>query len=136
MTTGIVGTLGALAPSHEVGVQIAAAMGVGGVIGTTIAKRMEGLVLFFCRVFLFGLKKNQVTDLPQLVAAFHSFVGAAATLTAAAEYMGMHGAELNDNVMKSAIFLAASIGAMTFSGSLVAFGKVVGGCVCFLFCLF
>lgn len=62
--------------------------------------------------------------MPQLVAAFHSFVGAAATLTAAAEYMGMHGAELNDNVMKSAIFLAASIGAMTFSGSLVAFGKV------------
>lgn len=73
-------------------------MGIGGVIGTTIAKRME------------------VTDLPQLVAAFHSFVGAAATLTAAAEYMGMHGAELEDNVMKSAIFLAASIGAMTFSG--------------------
>ena len=45
MTTGIVGTLGALAPSHEVGVQIAAAMGVGGVIGTTIAKRMQ--VIFF-----------------------------------------------------------------------------------------
>lgn len=42
MTTGIVGSLGALAPSHEVGVQIAAAMGIGGVIGTTIAKRMQG----------------------------------------------------------------------------------------------
>jgi NAD(P) transhydrogenase len=108
MTTGIVGTLGALAPSHEVGIQIAAAMGIGGVIGTTIAKRM------------------QVTDLPQLVAAFHSFVGAAATLTAASEYMGLHGAELQDTVAKVAIFLAASIGAMTFSGSLVAFGKLHG----------
>jgi NAD(P) transhydrogenase len=106
MTTGITGTLGMMAPSHEVGMQIAAALGIGGVIGTTIAKRM------------------QVTDLPQLVAAFHSFVGAAAAMTAVGEYMHT-GTEL-DNISKTAIFLATSIGGMTFSGSLIAFGKLHG----------
>ncbi len=108
MSTGIAATLGALAPSHAVGMQIVGAMGIGGAIGATIARRMA------------------VTDLPQLVAAFHSFVGAAATLTAVAEYMGLLGAELADPVAKTAIFAATSIGAMTFSGSLIAFGKLHG----------
>jgi NAD(P) transhydrogenase len=108
MSTGIAATLGALAPTPAVGAQIAAALAGGGLVGATIARRMA------------------VTDLPQLVAAFHSFVGAAATLTAVAEYMGLHGVELGDPVAKTAIFLATSIGAMTFSGSLVAFGKLHG----------
>ena len=64
-----------------------------------------------------------VTDLPQLVAAFHSLVGLAAAITSVASYA------LNptsDPVHNVAIWLGTLIGAVTFTGSIVAFGKLQG----------
>ncbi|XP_014675964.1 PREDICTED: NAD(P) transhydrogenase, mitochondrial-like [Priapulus caudatus] len=111
VTGGIVGTLATLDISPEVYAQIAGCMGIGGGIGLTIAKRIE------------------VTDLPQLVALFHSFVGMAAVLTCLATYMHEYPTFATDpsaNVIKTALFLGTYIGGVTFSGSLVAYGKLQG----------
>lgn len=108
---GMGATMGALAPSHDVLTQMAAMMGVGGTIGAIISSRIA------------------VSDLPQLVAAFHSFVGLAAVLTAIAKYLADVDLFADDpagNVHKAAIFLGTFIGGVTFTGSLVAFGKLHG----------
>ena len=104
-------TMGALAPSHDVLTQMGAMMGVGGTIGAIISSRIA------------------VSDLPQLVAAFHSFVGLAAVLTAIAKYLAdvdLFADDPSGNVHKAAIFLGTFIGGVTFTGSLVAFGKLHG----------
>jgi len=108
---GIAATLGSLKPSPELLAQMSAVMATGGAMGLTIAKRIE------------------ITDLPQLVAAFHSLVGAAAVLTCIAEYMiefphlDTHPAA---NMVKTVAYLGTYIGGVTFSGSLVAYGKLQG----------
>ena len=64
------------------------------------------------------------TELPQTVAAFHSLVGLAAMGGAAGEYLGSS-EELAVGTLAS-IYLATLIGGVTFSGSIVAFGKLSG----------
>ncbi|XP_008288239.1 NAD(P) transhydrogenase, mitochondrial-like, partial [Stegastes partitus] len=108
---GIVATLGALKPNPELLAQMSAAMAVGGTAGLTIAKKI------------------QITDLPQLVAAFHSLVGMAAVLTCVAEYMIEYPHFATDpaaNLTKIVAYLGTYIGGITFSGSLVAYGKLQG----------
>ncbi|XP_053285659.1 NAD(P) transhydrogenase, mitochondrial [Pleuronectes platessa] len=108
---GIAATLGALQPSPELLSQMSLAMAAGGTLGLTIAKRIE------------------ISDLPQLVAAFHSLVGLAAVLTCVAEYMiefphlDTHPAA---GMVKTVAYLGTYIGGVTFSGSLVAYGKLQG----------
>uniref|UniRef100_A0A7N8Y7W1 proton-translocating NAD(P)(+) transhydrogenase n=1 Tax=Mastacembelus armatus TaxID=205130 RepID=A0A7N8Y7W1_9TELE len=108
---GIAATLGALKPSPELLSQMSLAMATGGTLGLTIAKRIE------------------ISDLPQLVAAFHSLVGLAAVLTCIAEFMieyphlDTHPAA---GVLKTVAYLGTYIGGVTFSGSLVAYGKLQG----------
>ena len=75
-------------------------------------------------------KKIQVTDLPQLVALFHSFVGVAAVLTCIASYIVDQpgfAADPAANVIKTALFLGTYIGGVTFTGSLIAYGKLQVG---------
>lgn len=111
VTGGIAATLGHLAPSTEVLAQMAACLLGGGTIGTVIAKRI------------------QITDLPQLVAAFHSLVGIAAVLTCMATFIHDYPTLATDpaaNILKTALFLGTYIGGVTFSGSLVAYGKLQG----------
>ncbi|KAK3283633.1 hypothetical protein CYMTET_8682 [Cymbomonas tetramitiformis] len=68
--------------------------------------------------------RSEVTDLPQLVAAFHSLVGLAATATALADFMA-HSSMTGLGHLAS-VYVAACIGALTITGSLVAFGKLQG----------
>uniref|UniRef100_A0A7N8WKA0 proton-translocating NAD(P)(+) transhydrogenase n=1 Tax=Mastacembelus armatus TaxID=205130 RepID=A0A7N8WKA0_9TELE len=74
-------------------------------------------------------KRIEISDLPQLVAAFHSLVGLAAVLTCIAEFMieyphlDTHPAA---GVLKTVAYLGTYIGGVTFSGSLVAYGKLQG----------
>jgi NAD(P) transhydrogenase len=75
-------------------------------------------------------KQIKVTDLPQLVALFHSFVGVAATVTCIGNYMVEHEHFLHDPsgtaAIKCALFLGAYIGGVTATGSLMAYGKLQG----------
>lgn len=90
------------------------------------------LRLLFCLQLSIGLtiaKRIQITDLPQLVAAFHSLVGLAAVLTCIAEYMIEYPHFATDpaaNLTKIVAYLGTYIGGVTFSGSLVAYGKLQG----------
>ncbi len=66
----------------------------------------------------------QMTAMPQLVAALHSFVGLAAVLVAAGTYlMHVQDGHLNPVVLVELV-VGSAIGAITFTGSLVAFGKL------------
>jgi len=92
---------------------IAVAIAIGGAIGVTVARRI------------------QMTALPQLVAAFHSLVGLAAVFVAAAALnapeafgIGIPGDIHRQSLVEMSIGLA--IGAVTFSGSLIAFAKLQG----------
>src|SRR5690242_18248166 len=94
---------------------IIAGIVVGGAIGSFIALRI------------------QMTALPQLVAAFHSLVGLAAVCVAAAafyapEAFGIYDAAAGRIYMGSIIEmgLGVAVGAVTFTGSIVAFSKLQG----------
>ncbi|MDC0226577.1 NAD(P)(+) transhydrogenase (Re/Si-specific) subunit beta, partial [Alphaproteobacteria bacterium] len=93
--------------------EIGVAILVGGLIGTFIALKI------------------QMTALPQLVAAFHSLVGLAAVFVAAAAFydpasfnIGEFGSIPNSSLIEMSI--GTFIGAVTFSGSILAFGKLQG----------
>ena len=71
----------------------------------------------------------QMTAMPQLVAMLHSFVGLAAVLVGVATFLddaGAHYRGAEKTVHEIEIFLGVFIGAVTFSGSVVAFGKLQG----------
>ena len=92
---------------------ILAGLAVGGAIGTFIARKI------------------QMTELPQLVAAFHSLVGLAAVFVAAAAYYApeKYGIGARGDIHVGSIIemsLGVAIGAITFTGSLVAFAKLQG----------
>ena len=93
--------------------EIGAAILVGGLIGTFIALKIE------------------MTALPQLVAAFHSLVGLAAVFVAGAAFydpasfnIGELGSIPSSSLVEMSI--GTFIGAVTFSGSILAFGKLQG----------
>jgi H+-translocating NAD(P) transhydrogenase subunit beta len=92
---------------------IVLAIAIGGSVGVVVARRI------------------QMTALPQLVAAFHSLVGMAAVFVAAAALnapaafgIGVPGAIHRQSLIEMSLGLA--IGAITFSGSLIAFAKLDG----------
>ena len=93
--------------------EIGIAIVVGGSIGTFIALRIE------------------MTALPQLVAAFHSLVGLAAVFVAASALYDPVSFNLGQigSIKKSSLIemsIGTFIGAITFSGSVLAFGKLQG----------
>ena len=91
---------------------IIGAMAVGGTIG------------------LYAARKVQMTQMPELVALMHSLVGLAAVLVGYANYIdpvasfGLNSAE--KSIHEIEIYIGILIGAVTFSGSLIAFGKLSG----------
>src|SRR6188474_346781 len=79
-------------------------------------------------VGLYAARKVQMTQMPELVAIMHSLVGLAACLVGFASYVDtsivMTGAE--KAIHEVEIYLGILIGAVTFSGSVIAFGKLSG----------
>ena len=87
------------------------AAAIGGTIGALVARRV------------------QMTQMPQLVAAMHSLVGMAAVLIAVAVVnnpaaFGEHDPLPRGNRFE--LFIGSFVGAITFSGSVIAFGKLAG----------
>ncbi len=114
MTIAVLTTLAVAAPTNPaVWLLIIAGIAIGGAIGAFAAKRIA------------------MTAMPQLVAAFHSLVGLAAVFVAAAAFYApdafgiatdgeIHGQSLIE------MALGAAIGAVTFTGSIIAFLKLDG----------
>ncbi len=77
---------------------------------------------------LYAAKKVQMTQMPELVALMHSLVGLAACAVGFASYIDnsitFEGAE--KSIHEFEIYLGILIGAVTFSGSVIAFGKLSG----------
>ena len=107
----VIAVLATLLVTGGAGLQIAliAAL-VGGGLGAILARRVE------------------MTQMPQLVAVLHSFVGLAATLIAFANFLSPQAAMsgVERAIHDTEIYVGAFIGTVTFSGSIVAFLKLQG----------
>jgi NAD(P) transhydrogenase subunit beta len=77
---------------------------------------------------LYAAKVVKMTEMPELVAMMHSFVGLAAALVGFASYIdpSMHFEGSEKVIHDVEIYVGILIGAVTFSGSLIAFGKLNG----------
>ncbi len=100
--TGDIGAIGLLG----------AALLVGGSIGAVLARRVE------------------MTGMPELVAVLHSFVGLAAVLVGFASYLSPSATVLEPGVERTVhlveIGVGIAVGALTFTGSIIAWGKLRG----------
>ncbi|MEJ6021185.1 Re/Si-specific NAD(P)(+) transhydrogenase subunit beta [Ramlibacter sp. PS4R-6] len=82
---------------------------------------------------LIAAKKVQMTQMPELVALMHSLVGLAACLVGFASYVDtstVFPTEAEKHIHEMEIYVGILIGAITFSGSIIAFGKLsarIGG---------
>ena len=76
---------------------------------------------------LYLAKNVEMTQMPELVALLHSFVGMAAVLVGINSFLDPHQVAPNEvTIHLVEIFVGVFIGAVTFSGSIVAFGKLNG----------
>jgi NAD(P) transhydrogenase subunit beta len=111
---GIAGMLLALFVTtlgHVTGFSVlGASVACGCLIGTVLALRVE------------------MTSMPELVAVLHSFVGLAAVLVGIASFLGnaSHASAVEGVIHSVEVCLGVFIGAITFTGSVVAFGKLRG----------
>ncbi|MCO5269755.1 MAG: Re/Si-specific NAD(P)(+) transhydrogenase subunit beta [Brumimicrobium sp.] len=74
-------------------------------------------------------RKVEMTAMPQLVAILHSFVGLAAVLVGFGSYIDPHSQALEGvekNIHLVEVFAGVFIGALTFTGSIIAWGKLDG----------
>ncbi|MBC6407873.1 MAG: NAD(P)(+) transhydrogenase (Re/Si-specific) subunit beta [Rhodobacteraceae bacterium] len=115
---------------------------------TRFAPLLWGAIAIAAVVGYFVARRVQMTEMPQLVAALHSFVGLAAvfiglnaeielqsvmatpaeardSLTGFAKKL-VHKDSVEISILKVEVFLGIFIGAITFTGSVVAFGKLAG----------
>ena len=113
MTIAILTTLAASPPSGIGWALVIGGLAIGGGVGAVTARRIA------------------MTQMPELVAAFHSLVGLAAVLVAAGAFyapeafgIGAVGAIKKATLVEMA--LGTAIGAITFSGSIIAFMKLSG----------
>ena len=114
MTIALIATI--LDPRVSNVLVIIVMMVIGAAIGLRLAKRVE------------------MTEMPELVAILHSFVGLAAVLVGFNSYFEMDHSivallpeqQMANNIHLVEVFLGVFIGAVTFTGSVVAFGKLRG----------
>ncbi len=107
MMIALAATVAAMQPSGYI--TLAAVLIPGALIGSALAARV------------------QMTSMPQLVAMLHSFVGLAAVLVGFGTYLGETQVPAGElTVHQVEIFIGVCIGAVTFTGSIIAFAKLQG----------
>jgi len=108
MAIAVIATI--LGPQVSISVLLIIALIVGAVIGTVVAQRVE------------------MTGMPQLVAALHSFVGLAAVFIGLNSDITAHdfASHAEQVIHEVEVFLGVFIGAVTFTGSIIAYGKLAG----------
>lgn len=88
-----------------------------------------GALVVGAAVGLLAAKKVQMTQMPELVALMHSLVGLAACLVGFASYVDtstVFPTPAEKSIHEMEIYIGILIGAVTFSGSIIAFGKLSG----------
>src|SRR5947209_17913254 len=114
MAIAIVTTLASHPPAgFGAGILVVLGLAAGGGVGAVIARRVP------------------MTSMPELVAAFHSLVGMAAVLVAAGAYYAPAAFGIGEagHIHQASLIemsLGAAIGAVTFTGSVIAFAKLSG----------
>ncbi|HMW54214.1 MAG: Re/Si-specific NAD(P)(+) transhydrogenase subunit beta [Candidatus Accumulibacter phosphatis] len=99
-------------------------------VGSTGYAWLIGAMAVGATIGIYAARTVQMTQMPELVALMHSMVGLAAMLVGFANYIdpvtatGMTGAE--KAIHEVEIYVGILIGAVTFSGSVIAFGKLSG----------
>jgi len=108
MAIAIIATI--LSDSVDSYVILIIALAIGGFIGTKAALKVE------------------MTQMPELVALMHSLVGMAAVLVGYANFMDSSNTlvGVENTIHEVEIYIGIFIGAVTFSGSVIAFGKLCG----------
>ncbi len=105
------------------------------IIATVIGEGVEGHVYIIAAIAIASVigimlaRKVEMTSMPQLVAILHSFVGMAAMLVGFGSYLdpstqALTGAEHTIHLIE--VFVGIFIGAITFTGSIIAWGKLDG----------
>ena len=109
--SGLLATIGSTSWPSGVPLQIAALSATGAAVGMHFARKVE------------------VTELPEMVAAFHSLVGAAATFTSIGSHLNECSHFSTDpmaGIHMGSIYAGTFIGTITFTGSIAAFLKLRG----------
>ena len=108
MTVALVATILGVVTQHYV--LLLVMLVIGGAIGLALARRI------------------QMTQMPELVAILHSLVGLAAVTVGYATFMdsSVHFEGIEKTIHEIEIYIGILIGAVTFSGSVIAFGKLSG----------
>ena len=109
-------------------------IGMALAIGTTftITRRIDvalGMMALGSAIGLIVAKRVQMTQMPELVAAMHSLVGMAAVLIACAVVSDPLSFGIESPIPignRIELFIGTFVGAITFSGSIIAFGKLAG----------
>ena len=104
------------------------------IVATAFNDNIESYVYILIPMLLGGAvgawraSRVQMTQMPELVALLHSFVGLAAVLVGFSSYLGSEGlfSGAEKIVHEVEIYLGILIGAVTFTGSVIAFGKLQG----------
>jgi len=109
------------------GMAIALVATIVGVVNANYALLIGGLVIGGS-IGLLLARRVQMTQMPELVAILHSLVGLAAVFVGFASFTdpNLHFVGVEQTIHDIEIYLGILIGAVTFSGSVIAFGKLSG----------
>jgi H+-translocating NAD(P) transhydrogenase subunit beta len=105
------------------------------ILSTVLGEEVQGHIYILIAISIASIigimvaRKVEMTSMPQLVAILHSFVGLAAVLVGFGSYLDPHTAEISGSertIHLVEVFLGVFIGAITFTGSIIAWGKLEG----------
>jgi NAD/NADP transhydrogenase beta subunit len=110
-----------------IGMAIAVVATIAG-SGVALSSMLIGAIVIGAVIGVIVATRVEMTGMPQLVAALHSFVGLAAVFIGINSDMSVHNfaTDAERIIHEVEIFLGVFIGAVTFTGSIIAYGKLAG----------